>query len=101
MDTDELSDELYEAIFVTAERFHHYLTLEFGLLAKECKNEKQYIEKAVNLIKEFKKIDQDEMEDIFCERIPNKKAFQEILVKISNNIEDVIRIPEDKRKYSF
>ena len=31
MDTDELSKETYRAIIIEAEKFHHDLTLQFGL----------------------------------------------------------------------
>ena len=33
MDTDELSNETYEAILVEAERFNHNLTLQLGVLS--------------------------------------------------------------------
>ena len=36
MDTDDLSSETYEAMILEAERFHHNLTLHFGMLAGQC-----------------------------------------------------------------
>jgi len=33
MDTDDLSNETYEAVIIEAEQFHHNLTLHFGVLA--------------------------------------------------------------------
>ena len=36
MDTDELSNEAYTAVLVEAERFHHNLTIHFGVLAGDC-----------------------------------------------------------------
>ena len=36
MDTDDLSNEAYEAVIIEAERFHHNLTLHFGVLADDC-----------------------------------------------------------------
>jgi hypothetical protein len=33
LDTDDLSINTYNAVIVEAERFHHDLTLQFGLLA--------------------------------------------------------------------
>ncbi len=39
MDTDDLSNETYEAVIIEAERFHHNLTLHFGVLAGQCDTE--------------------------------------------------------------
>jgi len=36
MDTDELSNKAYTAVLVEAERFHHNLTIHFGVLADDC-----------------------------------------------------------------
>ena len=36
IDTDDLSDRTYKAILLEAEKFHHDLTLQFGLLSGEC-----------------------------------------------------------------
>ena len=36
MDTAELSNEAYTAVLVEAERFHHNLTIHFGVLADDC-----------------------------------------------------------------
>lgn len=46
MDTDELSNELYKAVLIEAENFHHDFTLQFGLISYSCKNEKEYIQQA-------------------------------------------------------
>ena len=43
MDTDNLSNEFYRAVIIEAERFNYDLTLQFGVLASSCKNEKEYI----------------------------------------------------------
>ena len=56
MDTDELSQEAYTAIIIEAEKFNHDLTLQFGALASSCKNEKEYLLKAKNLIKEIQQL---------------------------------------------
>ncbi len=39
MDTNDLSQETHSAIIDTAERFHHDLTLQLGLLAGACKTD--------------------------------------------------------------
>ena len=36
MDTNDLSRETHVAIIDTSERFHHDLTLQFGVLADSC-----------------------------------------------------------------
>jgi hypothetical protein len=41
MDTDDLSNETYEAVIIEAERFHHNLTLHFGVLAGQCDTEEK------------------------------------------------------------
>ncbi len=55
MDTDELSHEAYQAIIVTAEKFHHDLTLQFGLLSYDCKDEDEYLENSKKLIGNWSK----------------------------------------------
>ena len=45
MDTGDFSEEAYKAIIVEAEMFNHDLTLQFGLLSSDCKNENDFIEK--------------------------------------------------------
>lgn len=49
MDTDELSEEAYHAIMIEAEWFNHDLTLQFGLLSYECKDENDFLEKSLIL----------------------------------------------------
>ena len=55
MDTDELSTETYKGIIIEAGKFNPDLALQFGLMASSCKNEKEYLIKAKNLIKEIQK----------------------------------------------
>ena len=45
MDTGDLSEEVYLAIMIEAERFDHDLTLQFGLLSYHCNDEDDFIEK--------------------------------------------------------
>jgi len=101
MDTDDLSQEAYEAVIIEAERFNHDLTSQFGLLSSECKNEKEYLEKSILLIHELKKIKPGEFEDIFFDVIPNKKDLNKALDTILANIENVKKIPEKKRHFDL
>ena len=49
MDTDDLSREAYNGILIEAEKLTHDLTLHYGLLSYDCKNESEYIDKAKKL----------------------------------------------------
>ena len=88
MDTDELSEKTYEAILSEAERFHHDLTLQFGLLAQDCKDEQDYIHQATKLIEELKTLDEVEIDDLFFgEPPPNaKEKLNKALIKILENM---------------
>ena len=101
MDTDELSNEAYEGIILEAEKFNHDLTLRFGVLAKDCEDEEDYFKQAVELIDELRKVDEDELEWIFFGQVPDKKSLYSTLDKITNNIEQVKRIPKEQKHYEF
>ncbi len=91
MDTDDLSDKTYKAILGEAEKFNHDLTLQFGLLSYECKNEAEYIKKSQMLISEMLQYDEAERDDMFFGNPPAKKEFHEALKKILANIQSLQR----------
>jgi hypothetical protein len=102
MDTDELSTQAYNAIIITAEKFNHNLTLEFGLLSYQCKNESEYLQKANQLIKEWGEDLEDSIEEIFFDvQHPTKQGFKKVLNEISNNISKVLEIPLEERTFEF
>jgi hypothetical protein len=101
MDTDDLSTEVYKGIIIEAERFNHDLTLQFGVMASSCKNEKEYLLKAKKLIKEIRGLDNDELSDMFFGSLPDRNALLLTLDKILVNISDVEKIPETQRHYEF
>ena len=101
MDTDDLSTEAYEGIIIEAEKFHHDLTLQFGVLASSCEDEKEYFKMAKKLIKKIMSLHQSDLSDIFFDSIPDKKKLDLALEKIFTNISEVERIPENKRHYDF
>lgn len=101
MDTDDLSNETYQAVIIEAEKFMHDLTLHFGVLVSSCKNEAEYLDKAEKLIAEIKKGISYDLEDYFFGNIPDIKELHKTLNKILKNIEAVRLIPEDKRHYEF
>ncbi|MDR3286001.1 MAG: hypothetical protein LBT27_00985, partial [Prevotellaceae bacterium] len=99
----ELSNETYKAVILTAERFNHDLTLQFGCLARDCEDEVKYLAAAESLIKYLltdENIDND-MDDIFFGNPPDKQSFYKTLNKILANIEKVRKIPMENRKFEF
>lgn len=101
MDTDNLSNEFYRAVIIEAERFNYDLTLQFGVLASSCKNEKEYIKNAKELIQEIKELDSYDLEDIFFGNIPNITDLHKSLKQIELNIAEVESIPLGKRHYDY
>jgi hypothetical protein len=86
MDTGDLSEETYRAIMIEAERFNHDLTLQFGLLSGECKDENDFIEKSIQLTEGMKKYDEIDLDDMFFGNPPKMKDFHYVLRKILENI---------------
>ena len=101
MDTDDLSEEAYKGIILEAEKFHHDLTLQFGLLASSCETEEEYLKKAKELIEGIKKLDEYELADMFFDNPPDKRKLYWALEKIMNNISEIDEIPVNKRHYDF
>lgn len=97
MDTDNLSKETYEAVLGTAEKFHHDLTLQFGLLSSYCDNDDEFLDESEALIKDWLELNdlQYVAEDIFFEDPPTE--FRNILINILGNIANARRIPIEKR----
>lgn len=100
MDTNDLSRETHTAIIDTAERFHHDLTLQFGVLAGDCKTDDEYLDESESMIKKWlSNWDFEEViMEIFFDNPPNKKDFEKILEKLLINIENVRKTPIEKRK---
>lgn len=77
MDTDELSNETYKAVLAPAEQFHHNLALHFGLPAYEYNSDDDFLQKAHQLIEEWKQDPDGSMEEIFFDvAMPSKAAFK-------------------------
>lgn len=100
MDTDDLSDESYSGIILEAEKYHHDLTLHFGILSSRCKTEIEYLELALDLIRDLKSAKQRDYLDLFFDINPTKKSVNSILERIENNIREIKRIPITERKFS-
>ncbi len=101
MDTDDLSRESYHGILIEAEKLTHDLTLHFGLISYDCKNETEYIEKAKKLTEMIMEVEDDEMDDLFWGNPPDKEKLILTCKKILENIEKVKSIPIEKRKFDF
>ena len=99
MDTGDLSEETYRAIMIEAEMFNHDLTLQFGLLSGDCKDENDFIEKSIQLINEMKKYDEIDLDDMFFGNPPEINEFQTALKKILNNIVELKKTPTENRTY--
>jgi hypothetical protein len=103
MDTNDLSRETHEAIIETSERFHHDLTLQFGVLAGNCDTDDLFLEESEAMIREWlNDWDSDELiMDIFYDHPPNIKEFNKVLDKLLSNIEKVRKIPVEDRKFDL
>jgi hypothetical protein len=102
MDTDDLSKETYKAIFYAAEKCHHNLTLEFGLLASHCKNDNDYLDKAYKLILRWKSNLKTSSSQIFFDTTkPADSSLLKILTDIESKIISVQSIPIEKRTFEF
>ncbi len=97
MDTDELSKEAYDGILSEAESFDHNLTLRFGLLSYECDSEEEYLKGALELIEKIKELSKEDLEELFFGEPFNRKLLNKTLDKIIVNIEEVRKIPIDRR----
>ena len=101
MDTDDLSREVYDAIIVEAEKLTHDLTLHFGVLSSNCKDESEYLDKSKQLAVDILQLDNCELEDLLFGNVPAKDELDFTLKGIIRNIEEVSKIPIEKRHYDF
>ena len=101
MDTDDLSIPTYNGIISEAERFNHDLTLQFGVLASECKDDDDYLNKAEAMIKGWLKDKHFDViaDDIFYGEYVDLDEFKTILNKLLSNITEIRKTPMDKREY--
>jgi hypothetical protein len=101
MDTDDISIPTYIGVIIEAEKFSHDLTLQFGLLASDCKDDNDYLNQAEALIKNW--LYEDDMfnlvEDIFFGESVNEKEFKKTLNKLLSNIAEIRKTPMEQREY--
>ncbi len=89
IDTGDLTEKTYQAIMIEAERFDHNLTLQFGLLSYQCKDEIDFIKKSKQLIMQMLKYNMADIDDMFFGEPPQKKEFHNALNKILENISSI------------
>ncbi len=101
MDTDDLSKETYDAIIIASDRFHHDLSLQFGVLSGDCKSEEEYLIATENMIKGWMKDSglDEAIDDIFFDIPPEIKNFKRQLEKLLENISNVKQIPIKNRNF--
>ena len=101
MDTDDLSKPTYNGIIIQAEKFNHDLTLQFGVLASDCKDDDDYLNKAETIIKNWLIVDDFEeiTNDIFLGEPVDEKEFKSTLNKLLSNIAEIRKIPMTDREY--
>jgi hypothetical protein len=97
MDTDYLSEEAYKGILIEAERFHHNLTLHFGLLARDCANEEEFLDAADNMINKLKKAKPHHIKDFLFGEVTDLNELPATLENIQANIARVREIPKEDR----
>jgi hypothetical protein len=99
MDTDDLSEEAYEAVIVESGRFHTDLRLQFGLLSGECADENEFLEECMKLINELRQLELEYLSDLFFDEVPDLAELRKSLDLIARNIEKVKCIPLEKRRF--
>lgn len=101
MDTDNLSNEAYDGIIIESEKFNHDLALQFGVLASDCKDEEEFLNKVADLISELRTLDKDELIEVFFGNLPDIIHLNSILDRLLENIDQVRKIPKVERHYEF
>jgi len=101
MDTDDLSENAYQAVLIEAELLHHDLTLQFGVLAGRCKTEDDYLDASKSRIISWLGESKTDilMNRIFFDDTPAKIDFVKCCERILKNIDEVSQIPLEKRKW--
>ncbi|MEC4050060.1 hypothetical protein OX284_011515 [Flavobacterium sp. SUN046] len=101
MDTDDLSKATYNGIILECEKYNHDLTLQFGILASNCKDDDDYLNKAEAVIKDWLSDDDFEIiaDDIFFGASVDFDAFKAILEKLLTNINQIRKTPMNEREY--
>lgn len=101
MDTDDLSREAYQAVLIEAERFHHNLTIHFGVLAGDCETEEEFLAASEKMTNNIKKAKPKDIKYFLFDEVKDLTALPATLDKILANIARVREIPKEERTYEF
>lgn len=101
MDTADLSIPTYNGIIIECERYHYDLTLQFGVLASDCKDDDDYLNKAEAMINEYLADDDFDViaDEIFFGESVDLDAFRTMLEKLLVNISEIRKTPMNEREY--
>lgn len=101
MDTDDLSRPTYNGIIIEAEKFNHDITLQFGVLASDCKDDDDFLNKAETMINNWLKVDDFEqmIDDVFYGEPVDEEEFKNTLNKLLSNIAEIRKTPMKDREY--
>lgn len=101
MDTDDLSIQTYNGIIIEAEKFNHDLTLQFGVLASNCKDDDDYLKQAEEIIKDWLADEDFDIvaDDIFFGEPVDLEKFKITLEKLLENITEIRKTPMNEREY--
>ena len=101
MDTDDLSIPVYDGIIREAERFNHNLSIQFGVLASECKDDDDYLNQAESMVKLWLAEEEfDELiDDIFFGEYVDLDDVKSMLEKLLFNIYEIKKTPMTEREY--
>ncbi len=101
MDTDDLSIPTYNGIIIEAEKLNHDLTLQFGVLASDCKDDDDYLNQAETMIKQWLADEDFDViaDDIFFGEFVDLDGFRTTLEKLQSNITEIRKTPMNEREY--
>jgi predicted nucleic acid-binding protein len=101
MDTDDLSIPTYNGIIIEAEKFNHDLTLQFGVLASNCKDDDDYLNQTETMIKNWLKVDDFEevIAYIFYGAPVDEEEFKKTLHLLLSNIAEIRKTPMEQREF--
>ncbi|MDR2580123.1 MAG: hypothetical protein LBC85_03915 [Fibromonadaceae bacterium] len=97
MDLDDLSDEVYKATILAAEKFNYDLALYFVSLASQCRDKEDYLLQAEQFIDEFLNDEDFEIliDDMFFGNPVDPKDLKKVLLKIKSNVNKIIENPTE------
>lgn len=100
MDTDDLSIPTYKGIIIEAEKFNHDLTLQFGVLASDCKDDNDYLNQSEIMIKQWLTDEDFDIvaDDIFFGELVDLDKFKVTLEKLLENISEIRKTPMNNRE---